>query len=56
MTARTNIYLILKKYKEREYIAGIKNYLTGRIIVGAPHSKGLALLVRHPIGGDKWMD
>jgi hypothetical protein len=36
-------------------LAEIKNYSTGRIVVGAPRSKGLALLVRHPIGGDMWM-
>jgi hypothetical protein len=36
-------------------MAKIKNYSTGRLIVGAPRSTGLALLARHPIGGDMWM-
>jgi hypothetical protein len=42
-------------YKEENYIAEIKNYSTDRIAVGTPHSKGLALLVHHPIGGGMWM-
>jgi hypothetical protein len=47
--------LIWKKCKEKKYIDEIKNYSKARIIVDAPHSKGLALFVRHPIGGDMWM-
>jgi hypothetical protein len=39
----------------RTSIVTIKNYSIDRIVVGAPCSKGLALLVRHRIGGDMWM-
>jgi hypothetical protein len=46
----------LKKYKEKKYIAEIsKLFYAGRIVIDSPRSKGLALLVRHPIKGDMWM-
>jgi hypothetical protein len=45
----------MKKVQGKKYIAEIKNYSTGRIVVGAPRSKGFTLLARHPIGGGMWM-
>jgi hypothetical protein len=44
-----------KGTRKKKYIVEVKNYSTGRIVVGAPRSKGLALLVHRPIGGDMWM-
>jgi hypothetical protein len=41
-------------YREQKYIAG-KNYSMDRIVIDAPHSKGLELLVHHPIVGGKSM-